>query len=1790
MANHESNSESKSINNLLIVDPNPCGRDLINIEDLNISVELEVHRRSDDIIIFTSETDTVEAKTDSKFETTTISFIDGDNNIEKGLTTHYTELNSQFNKTNSELGTLGIETIDINFNTSYTPMVKMKFKDIRGKLVEMGNDSPYAFLFRMPYPIFYLTIKGYYGQPVRYALHMTKFNGALDGKTGSFVITCDFIGYTYAFLSDLLMGIVKAIPYTITGEKLIKNDSDFITFEALGKKISELETLIINYKNNDEKLRALTIFKDLSDRLDEIKNSLLLTTTINDSKVIFDPNIDGDEFVSFNNKLLRSKDREDYKTFILDKIDEYNEFNDDVNSGDYKLEPKDFALDNKGVYHGKLDLNVFKKNKWDSGDEDSFQNTIEVHLLTNYKKVRNVNESSSINKLIEAKYDNFVNIINSTEFTIDKTNPINVLDFRFAVQKIEDLKTEIEKSRKEAKNKVTEEFVGTINEFLKNDENLQFDASIGAFFEILTKHVDLFLAVIKNVETEIHTEIQSLGNSRKINTSNNSNFTEYPNPPKSNTTQLKPFPEYVEENKDGIFEDRWLGSNIKFANFKEVRFINELYDAMQKERQKQLELLNTLEIENSGWLPVNPMDTKIIHENMKNPWANIKDLTPDPIIKLVVQRMALFLGYSYKNLTDNEIDYMAKIEAEQSHEMIRNPQVKNAIINSDDDEDGISKKIKTWIGTGTDGNYGVLGEKYSLKFKTTFEDINAISMEYIHDAPERIPTYIPISQSISELKNEINSLYNLTYRNGLDNTSEIFTSSLVGFDAFDTENGETTLKIIDENEYENALTYKNYIKTDSSNVTSTISNIDRINNFNKIDGGIFKTHEFRIYEHKSGKIPFFYEFYKNGGEIVNEFRKDSITTVYDTFSGEKNNREFNNINNTPNLKIIDSESNRKDFQAKIGVKFDKKLKDVLVEVETGKDSGIINYKFQPTFKSKGLNYSLFGSDLYYSQTSEEAKAFLFLHTIPFIGLHHHYGSFGANNDKGLLQSIDINFFNQRAGFIQGPYSWVLFMGGLLYRMKQDNDIIPFTDNENNSLIPNDSNIPDITKNTYLTPKQTSIVNNMSDRGSNLSFWSSTSFGGGSDYSEINNIIKFLPSNTKSQFINEFTEWVKDGWLSLKKDLEIFDNEITPTQRKITWENITSSEGSLKSTAKDNYNLVSKDGRPNDNSNSNSNFFLDLYDEGSAAENVMDFLLRTKIIANGTYRIWEGKNYDYSKNDGIIMSPINVDKYLTAFFRKFRELNKDVVIDDKEKELNQNIFNTTNVDDIKLGLYKNIKSIYDKWIVGVHKESESVITENLFSRFRFIDRSYADISSEFKISPKGFIDFLKSSHNMSFYNFIARILQDNNFDFIPLPTFIDFNNKDEVKKVFEPVRFNEMAPTSGPQFICMYLGEHSNRLPLGETESRNKKDDGFFIDGKCIDNEFSITSDNIPPDFKEENRKIPYFLVNYADQNQSMFKSYKLDQLEFTETNESLQIIEDISNGNRNSSVGQNLFDIYNNRSYSVEVEMLGCAQIQPFMYFQLNNIPMFYGAYTIINTTHHIKPNHMTTTFKGVRIRKVKTKMVDDETLYLNLIGNLNDVSREGANLDDLKESTKVNTSDHEAKIYKSDNPIFDDSLTPINTAELNNSKINEFINSVKVTNIDAPLIGQDYIDLSIQLRIPLELMLLQAAQESNFGTKGAATSTHNIFNILNITEGDTLTPEEAKRRGYRKDYGDWVVGVKAYANTIKSYIPDDGDWLRLLDYDKFRRKDYNARYAADKDYEGALRTHKRNLEVILNS
>lgn len=59
-------------------------------------------------------------------------------------------------------GLLGITSINVRVGLSFIPSVTILLEDVQGRaLFQLGDNSPYAAFFNLPYPPFYLTLKGY---------------------------------------------------------------------------------------------------------------------------------------------------------------------------------------------------------------------------------------------------------------------------------------------------------------------------------------------------------------------------------------------------------------------------------------------------------------------------------------------------------------------------------------------------------------------------------------------------------------------------------------------------------------------------------------------------------------------------------------------------------------------------------------------------------------------------------------------------------------------------------------------------------------------------------------------------------------------------------------------------------------------------------------------------------------------------------------------------------------------------------------------------------------------------------------------------------------------------------------------------------------------------------------------------------------------------------------------------------------------------------------------------------------------------------------------------------------------------------------------------------------------------------------------------------------------------------------------------------------------------------------------------------------------------------------------
>ena len=125
------------------------------------------------------------------------------------------KINSVADQTNViDTGLLGMTSISIRTSTSFIPSVSIRLEDVQGKaLFQLGNNSPYAAFFNLPYCPFYLTLKGYYGQAIRYQLNLEKFSASFNSYSGNYIVDLEFKGYKFNILNEISFGHLLAAPH-----------------------------------------------------------------------------------------------------------------------------------------------------------------------------------------------------------------------------------------------------------------------------------------------------------------------------------------------------------------------------------------------------------------------------------------------------------------------------------------------------------------------------------------------------------------------------------------------------------------------------------------------------------------------------------------------------------------------------------------------------------------------------------------------------------------------------------------------------------------------------------------------------------------------------------------------------------------------------------------------------------------------------------------------------------------------------------------------------------------------------------------------------------------------------------------------------------------------------------------------------------------------------------------------------------------------------------------------------------------------------------------------------------------------------------------------------------------------------------------------------------------------------------------------------------------------------------------------------------------------------------------
>lgn len=317
------------------------------------------------------------------------------------------------------------------------------------------------------------------------------------------------------------------------------------------------------------------------------------------------------------------------------------------------------------------------------------------------------------------------------------------------------------------------------------------------------------------------------------------------------------------------------------------------------------------------------------------------------------------------------------------------------------------------------------------------------------------------------------------------------------------------------------------------------------------------------------------------------------------------------------------------------------------------------------------------------------------------------------------------------------------------------------------------------------------------------------------------------------------------------------------------------------------------------------------------------------------------------------------------------------------------------DLIKAQLYENFKAINDKWIAGNAYNEETLLQD-----FLFVDRASRNVGDSILVDIFSVKNRLRNLNvDASVYTMISGILVENNFSVMPLPAYVNFYNiqtpdgKNPVPKTENSADFaNNLWGTflsvdyrnSQPKLVCFYSEKPSNYPDLGRNQDFRYKNDGFNCNS--VTSNPLITNDGDKTNYALSNRCVG-FNVDMGIRNQNVFTSFSVSQDIGKATSESLIAVNNLANqasGRDVASSNVSLLNIYNERSYACNVVSLGNALIQPTMYFCLNHVPMFNGAYLITSVEHTITPGVFQTSFTGVRQRVFASIRPNNYLISLN--------------------------------------------------------------------------------------------------------------------------------------------------------------------------------------------------------------
>ena len=1556
-----------------------------------------------------------------------VSFLKG----EKGfLTTFYTDTNYEDIVKKNIVEGLGVENVTVAFENYYTPTVSIKFVDQRGSSLfgreeathnddKLTIDNIFGAFFTAPYPKFKLQIKGFYGQAVTFQLTCSGFKGNLNPQTGNFEATATFIGYSYSLLTDIPFQYIVAAPWCgyegrdywiqnsnspdwafddgspmITIYDFMEKVNSSLTNDALLKIISDDDQEIINSGETETSIisEILTLFS-------RYRNALALS--VSDSYVhnYQGADIEDEQMLIFSDseKIEATDSVKSAWQNLADKVKEYNENYTEIPSSSM---PNGIPVD--GSQYEMCCFNIFHIDR-DSDNKllrvsfseesglrgkstDVPENLMELKLNSNGNSQRVMSESLANVLATHLKSGEVTEKIKPYAFLIDLHDFRKRLNER--VQYLKDETAGIEQSAE--RNYV---------ELAKS--NLGVVPYIGNIFKMIMAHIDTFVHIMYRCFDRIN---QQAGNGQRdaeylgINIARTDVVLKpdqkyVPAWPLVTKASAKLKSEYVAQEEESTIG--WVG-DVRSGVFEEEKLVRALFLACKKTSGDTFK--NKEEETNVNYIPIMPSDINIL----ANVFQGNREINLSTLAGMLGIRTAQIFGILEKDAIDNSIaKVMGRMDAYNYYLMcFSKSEINTNIIESCGNKSFTNKILDIMLckpdedcmgETQTNGQQNQAFERrpgvITASGRHPIYSENGTLLKYVHYYTKHRHALVPSTvQSFFVYDNRYTYVNDgdTPYFNYVHNNNHIV----------DTLVNCSTKYLWSELDEGKRFDIEKYTNTEMFNVEMNRSKVD----------GIIRRYD---------------EMCSNNFKILGEQFEDDFGKVLERYWSVDDSAYKNTLENRINLatpkyadmgidvKNMTYEDAKSVMATNISYKGNGEWGDGKTIDSIFIDSPRIGYA-----GGNGENIercSLFGSYFYYMQNSitdlktrNRVKALLFLHSLL--------------NGTMVYKKAPRAFSNKSSGGIEliNP-AHALLLGGLLWRKyykdgDTDAEPIIFKYEDDKASF----NYKAVTKGTTLY-----YDTNKKDIGCRFCVFSANCQKSNNvAISKLFNGVD-VDYNVEHVLMQKFEDFVDNEFQTIINKYELKPPQkddsggrlISPTRLFEFYKGREDSNTGTTNTetSSDNSNEIPKSkisalfGGFYDSyvymyktESLQTPFILYSKDDNDRAQDLLKWLFAGKsIIIDSTARVQsKGKTTEPAAlSTDVTVQKANVTSYLDGFSEALSSIVGSVgesAIDNSDTESAQYGDIAEFDRDVAIPIYMYLKMVWDKWLVATDKlnpyDNEYTV-RNFFKNFVFIDSFYRNIASRFMLNC-GILLQRYSDNNMgtrdySIFKYIGDITSDHHCMFLAVPDFIDDMGMDDNGKakardaladIFKPVPYESMRDMRlNNRFVIIYVP----KLSETPSEINNYAEDGFNIwsynekDGVCPPI-LKATKANIE-EITPYGYFVPSFGVAYGRQHNHLFKSINLNMETPIITSAVINTLSHIarmgaSNEHAIAYVGQDIYPVYSNYSYICEFEMMGCAQIQPLMYFQLMNVPMWRGTYMIFSVTHTMSPGNMVTRVKAMKL------------------------------------------------------------------------------------------------------------------------------------------------------------------------------------------------------------------------------